>query len=149
MENKPRQRRSEGMAPGHDSEMRCFDTDDVTATDEAHLPINAIAKLSLTDEALRHANRFLRRLPKNSVSREFGWLDSPRIYVAANDKPRMEKYLAIAEATEPFNTRKCDKGFSLDSVREFRAFNGLLDPADAKDETAYEGVFPPCRTALQ
>jgi hypothetical protein len=57
-----------------------------------------------------------------------------KICLDAGNLIRMEKYLAIAEATEPFNTRKRDRGFSLDSVREFRADNGLLDPADAIDE---------------
>jgi hypothetical protein len=57
-----------------------------------------------------------------------------KICLDLGDLTRMEKYLAIAEATEPFNTRPCDRGFSLDSVREFRVDNGLLDPADAIDE---------------
>src|SRR5262249_25899922 len=52
----------------------------------------------------------------------------------AGDLARTEHYLAIAEATEPFNTRKCDRGFSLHAVREFRADHGLLNPAEAIDE---------------
>jgi hypothetical protein len=57
-----------------------------------------------------------------------------QICLDAGDLTRMEHYLAIAEATEPFNTRKCDRGFSLNSVREFRVDHGLLDPADAIGE---------------
>ena len=54
-----------------------------------------------------------------------------KICLDAGDLARMEHYLALAEATEPFNTRKRDRGFSINFVRKFRASNGLLDPADA------------------
>jgi len=80
-------------------------------------------------------NYFLRRSPKQNVLATVRMAElGAKICLEADDLPRMEKYLAIAEATEPFNTRKCDRGFSLNSVRDFRADNGLLNPADAIDD---------------
>src|SRR5262249_963524 len=86
-------------------------------------------------EALRHVNRFLRRLPREAVLPTVRMAEiGATISLDAGDLRRMEKYLAIGEATEPFNTRKCDKGFSRKSVRDFRADNGILHPADAIDD---------------
>jgi hypothetical protein len=109
--------------------------DDDAAVDKAHLPIEHLAEGGCVKESLRHVNRFLRRLPRQNVLATVRLAElGARICLDAGDPAGMEKYLAIAEATEPFNTRKCDRGFSLNSVREFRAANGLLDPADAIDE---------------
>jgi hypothetical protein len=109
--------------------------DDDAAAEKAHLPIEHLAKMGCIPEALRHVNRFLRRLPRREVLATVRMAElGAQICLDAGDLTRMEKYLAIAQATEPFNTRKCDKGFSIDSVREFRADNGLLDLADAIDE---------------
>lgn len=109
--------------------------DDDTAATKAHLPIEHLAELGCVEEALRHVNRFLRRLPRQEVVATVRMAElGAQICLDAGDLARTERYLAIAEATEPFNTRKCDKGFSLNSVREFRAENGLLDPADAIDD---------------
>jgi hypothetical protein len=109
--------------------------DDDTAAEKAHLPIEHLAEMGCVTEALRHVNRFLRRLPKQEVLATVRMAElGAKICLDAGDLTRMEHYLALAEATEPFNTRKCDRGFSLNSVREFRADNGLLDPADAIDE---------------
>ena len=105
------------------------------AADKAHLPIDHLATLGHVAEALKYVNRFLRRvskdraLPTVSLARV-----GAEISLAAGDLPRMEKYLAQMAATEPLNTRKCDAGFSINAVREFRANNGLLDPADAIDD---------------
>ena len=105
------------------------------AAEKAHLPIEHLAKMGCVSEALRHVDRFLGRLPKQEVLAVVRMAKlGAKISLDARNSTRMEKYLAIAEATEPYNTRKCDKGFSLNSVREFRAHNGLLDPADAIDE---------------
>ncbi|MFN0021286.1 MAG: hypothetical protein ACKVP0_23805 [Pirellulaceae bacterium] len=110
-------------------------TDDDAASTRAHLPIEHLAEMGCVAEALRNVNYFLRRSPKQNVVATVRMAElGAKICLEADDLPRMEKYLAIAEATEPFNTRKCDRGFSLDSVREFRADNGLLDPADAIDD---------------
>lgn len=108
--------------------------DDAAAT-AAHLPIEHLAAMGCVKEALRHVNRFLRRLPGREVVATVRMAQlGAKICLEAGDLARTERYLAVAEATEPFNTRKCDRGFSLNSVREFRAGNGLLDPTDAVDE---------------
>jgi hypothetical protein len=107
----------------------------VIAADKAQLPIGHLAEIGCVKEALRTVNRFLRRLPRQNVLATVRMAElGAKICLDVGDLPRVEKYLAIAKATEPFNTRKCDRGFSLNSVREFRADNGLLDPADATDE---------------
>lgn len=109
--------------------------EDDEAADAAHLPIEELAEQGCDKEALRHVNRFLRRLPREEVIATVRMAEAgAKICLASGDLVGAEKYLAIAEATEPFNTRKCDKGFSLNSVREFRADNGLLDPAKAIDD---------------
>jgi hypothetical protein len=109
--------------------------DDATAADSAHLPIKKLAEIGFASEALKHVNRFLRRLPKDKVlaivrmaklGAEFG--------LNSGDLILMDKYLAKIAATEPFNLRKCDKGFSLKYVRNFRAEHGLLDPEEALDD---------------
>jgi tetratricopeptide (TPR) repeat protein len=117
--------------------------DDEAAGEKAHLPIKHLAEMGYVAEALRSVDRFLRRLPAHKVVARVRIAElGAQICLDADDMNRMEKYLAMAEATEPFNTRKCDKGFSLDSVREFRAENGLLDPADAvEDEQRLEARF--------
>ncbi|MGI8977988.1 MAG: hypothetical protein ACR2FY_02060 [Pirellulaceae bacterium] len=109
--------------------------DDDTAAEKSHLPIEHLAKMGCVTESLRHVDQFLRRLPKKKVLASVRMAElGAEICLDAGDLTRMEKYLAIAAATEPFNTRKCDRGFSIDSVRKFRADNGLLDPADAIDD---------------
>jgi len=109
--------------------------DDDAAATAAHLPIEHLAAMGCVNEALRHVNRFLRRLPRQEVVATVRMAElGAKICLNAGDLDRMEHYLALAEATEPFNTRKCDRGFSLNSVREFRSDNGLLDPADAINE---------------
>lgn len=98
----------------------------------ARAPIETLGKIGEVTLALWHADRHLQRLPQT--------LPSPRMCLAiaaaticfeAGDRERMEEYLAIAAATEPFHTRKVDIGYSLRSVREFRALRGILDPAEA------------------
>lgn len=109
--------------------------DDDAAATRAHLPIGHLAAMGCITEALRSVDRFLRRLPGREVVATVRMAQlGAKICLDAGDETRMEHYLAIAEATEPFNTRDCDRGFSLDSVRKFRAENGILDPADAIDE---------------
>jgi hypothetical protein len=109
--------------------------DDETAAHRVGLPIGNLVALGCVKEALRHVNRFLRRIPRQKVLATV-WVarSGAEISLGAGDLPRMERYLAIVEATEPFNTRKCDRGFSVNAVREFRARHGLLDPADAINE---------------
>lgn len=109
--------------------------DDDAAATQAHLPIEHLADLGCEKEALRHVDRYLRRLPRQKVLATVRMAElGAKISLSSGNITRMAKYLAIAEATEPFNTRKYDRGFSLDSVREFRAENGLLDPEEAENE---------------
>src|SRR5262245_39316374 len=97
------------------------------AANEAHLPIGALADLGYRDEALKHVDWFLRKLPKNDSLHIVRMAElGAEICLEAGNLPRMEKYLAIAAATEKLNTRKCDVGFSINSVRHFRAFHGIL-----------------------
>ncbi len=110
-------------------------SDDHEAASKAHLPIKHLAEMGHVAEALRYVNRFLRRLPKEDVLGTVMMAEvGAEVCLNADDLSGMEKYLSIAEATEPFNTRKNSIGFSINSVREFRAHNGILDPADAIDE---------------
>ena len=128
--------------------------DDSVAAKAAHLPISEIARNGSAAEALGHVDRFLRRLPPEKVGETVRLAQlGAEICLQADDLGLMEKYLAVAAATEPFITRKCDKGFSLNSVRRFRAQNGLLDPADAIDEeqrtrAMFERADRQCRNAI-
>ncbi len=132
-----------------DAWLRCMLTkcdamaDDGEAADRAHLPIEHLAERGHVDEALRHVDRFLRRLSAQSVLETVRMAElGAKIALDAGNLPRMEKYLAAVEATEPYNTRKCDRGFSINSVRKFRANHGLLDPAEAiDDEQRIEASF--------
>ncbi len=109
--------------------------DDPTAASHAQLPIESLAEMGHESEAIRWVNRFLKRLPREWVLPTVRMARvGAKISLDAGNLKRMEKYLAIMESTEPFNTRKCDEGFSINSVRNFRADNGILDPADAVDE---------------
>ena len=106
-----------------------------TAAEKVHLPIEHLAQLGHVTEVLRYVDQFLRRLPRKEVLETVRMAEvGAEISLNAGNLPRMERYLAIAEATEQYNTRKSDVGFSLDSVRDFRADHGLLDPADAIDD---------------
>ncbi len=110
-------------------------TDDDSAMTRAHLPIGHLAELGHVTEALKYVDRFLRRAPKDRALPTVRMAQlGAEISLAADDLPRMEKYLTRMAATAPLNTRKCDAGFSINAVREFRADNGLLDPAEAIDD---------------
>jgi hypothetical protein len=109
--------------------------DDDAAATRAHLPIEHLAAMDCVKEALRHVNRFLRRLPGQEVVATVRMAQlGAKICLDDGDLAGMEHYLTLAEATEPFLTRKSDQGFALNSVRAFRVDNGLLDPADAINE---------------
>lgn len=109
--------------------------DDADAAEQAHLPIEHLAKMGHEAEAIRWVNRFLKRLPRGRALPTVRMAEvGAKVSLDAGNPKRMEKYLAIAEATEPSNTRKCDKGFSINFVRNFRADNGILDPADTVND---------------
>jgi len=126
---------------------------DDDAASKAQLPIENLAEKGSVAEALKYVDLFLRRLPKEKVLATVRMAElGAKICLDAGDLDGTEKYLATMAATEPFNTRKCDKGFSLNSVRKFRAKNGLLNPADAKDdeeryEAEFEGASRRCKLA--
>lgn len=123
------------------------------AASKAYLPIENLAEKGCGAEALKYVDRFLRRLPKEEVLATVRMAElGAKISVDGGDLAGMEKYLAIITGTERFNTRRCDKGFSINCVRKFRVKNGLLDPADAKDdeeryEAAFEGASRRCKLA--
>ena len=109
--------------------------DDRQATDRAHLPIEHLAEAGHKDQAIRWVNRFLKRLPNEAVLETVRLAElGAKVCLDTGNLKLMEKYLAKASATESFNTRKCDQGYSINSVRDFRADNGILDPDNAVDE---------------
>jgi hypothetical protein len=116
---------------------------DDDAASKALLPIENLAEKGSIPEALNYVDLFLRRLPKENVLATVRMAElGAKICLDAGDVDRTERYLAAMASTEPFNTRKCDKGYSLNAVRKFRAKNGLLNPGDAKDnEERYEAEF--------
>src|SRR5262249_18301118 len=52
----------------------------------------------------------------------------------AGDMKRMERYLQRILDAQPLYPRKCDRGYCLNAVRDFKVFRGLLDPAEAEDD---------------
>jgi len=128
--------------------------DDERAADQARFPIERLAELGETAEALWAVDRFLGRLGQERVFETVRLAElGAEVALAAGDLPRVERYLGVAEATEPFNKRKCDRGFSLDAVREWRASHGLLDPNDAANEeqrnkALFHGARRRCDDAL-
>jgi hypothetical protein len=111
--------------------------------------------LGRTDEALRHVDRCLRRLPEGAVVAAVEMAElGAEICLNVGRLGRMEKYLLIALSTEKHIRRKCDIGFSVNSVRAFRAQHGILDPREAMDdeqriEAIFEGARRRCREALK
>ncbi|HND51036.1 MAG TPA: hypothetical protein PLV92_01515, partial [Pirellulaceae bacterium] len=117
---------------------------------EAHLPIEGLADLGHTSEALKHVDRYLKRLQQltrdsplkvvHSASLEILRMASlgAKICLDGDDLNRMEHYLSIALETERLPRRKCDIGYPERAVRDFRARHGLLDPADAIDASQRE-----------
>lgn len=121
--------------------------EDELAVDRSLLPIEELARIGEVAEALRHLNRFLKRLPNEEVTATVRLaLAGAQIALKAGDLITMEKYLARAAATEVYDTRKSEKGASENAVRDFRAFHGLLEPADAiDDEQRIEAHFSRAR----
>lgn len=104
-------------------------------------PIRTLAGLGCVEESLKYVNRFLRKQPKdNSFGTSVLSRLGAQICLDSGDRERMETYLHIA-ATAPVR-RKCDLGWPEKSVRDFRAHNGILNPADAVgDEQRIEATF--------
>ncbi|MDB5338761.1 MAG: hypothetical protein JWN70_4380 [Planctomycetaceae bacterium] len=100
---------------------------------KAHLPIQQLVRLGRVEESLKYVNRFLRKQPPDETGDTVGLCKlGAEICLNIGDLERMEAYLQQA-ASCPVR-RKCDLGYPERAVREFRAFHGILDPADAVDE---------------
>jgi hypothetical protein len=123
--------------------------DPAEGASQAHLPIEALVQMGHADEALTFVNKFLRKQPNDSPLEivrlsELG----AQICLDRGDLVEMEKYLDRA-ASAPVH-RKCDLGWPEHAVREFRAHNGILDPADAcNDEQRIEATFKRARRGFQ
>jgi hypothetical protein len=113
---------------------------DGVAVDEesSGFAIAAIEKLGRIGDgkaAIPYVDEYLRRIPPSCVSTVLQLATTGAdVCLRAGDLVGMERYLAVAIATEPYNTRKVDVGYSLREVLDFRARRGILDPAEAGDE---------------
>lgn len=105
---------------------------------EAHGPIDSLAELGHVAEALKHLEKFIKRLPTDEVreSTRLAKLGA-EICLKANDLVGMEYYLTKARAADDRVTRKCDIGIGTRAEREFRVFHGLLDPANLDPSAEY------------
>lgn len=98
---------------------------------DAHLPIKALAELGHTDEALKHVQKFLKRLPKNDSFESTRLAElGAEICLEADDMLGMEKYLELVRSADDRVTRKIDKGFGSQLAHDFRVSNGLVAPGD-------------------
>jgi tetratricopeptide (TPR) repeat protein len=105
------------------------------ASTEAHLPIDALSELGFHAQALKQVNRFLGRLPPDEIVEAVRMNElGAKICLRSGDLKGVERYLAQATEVEKHIKRKCYIGFPANSVREFKARHGLLDPAEAVDE---------------
>lgn len=101
------------------------------ASIDAHLPIKALAQLGHTSEALKHLQKFLKRLPKTTIVEltQLARLGA-EICLDAEDMEGMERYLELLRSTDSRVTRKADKGFGSKCVHSFRVDHGLYTPGD-------------------
>jgi len=98
---------------------------------DAHLPIKALAELGHTDEALKHLQKFLKRLPKNDSFESTRLAElGAEICLEAGDMLGMEEYLELVRSADDRVTRKIDKGFGSKVAHDFRVSHGLLAPGD-------------------
>jgi|GEM_PF-1894340 tetratricopeptide (TPR) repeat protein len=98
---------------------------------DAHLPIKALAELGHTNEALKHLQKFLKRLPKNDSFESARLAElGAEICLEAGDMQGMESYLELVRSADDRVTRKIDKGFGSKLVHDFRVSNGLIAPGD-------------------
>jgi tetratricopeptide (TPR) repeat protein len=113
-------------------------------SEEAHLFIESLAELGHTAEALKHVEKFIKRLPKNdSFESARQALLGAKICLDVDDLVGMENYLTRVRATDERITRKCDIGFGTHCDKDFRVFNGLLNPADldSSDEDYHHAAY--------
>lgn len=105
------------------------------ASKKARLPIEHLAELGHQKKAIRWLNRFLKRLPRQATF-EIAWTAElgAQICLQDGDLKKMEAYLAKAEATQTADDGSKNQRRASDSVRDFRADNGILEPDDAVDD---------------
>lgn len=109
--------------------------DDQESTGFAIAAIEKLGRIEDGRAAVPFVDEYLRRIPPSSVSQVLRLATvGADVCFRAGDRTGMEKYLAVASATEPYNKRKVDVGYSLNTVRHFRAWRGILDPAEATDD---------------
>ena len=111
---------------------------------EAHLFIESLAELGHTAEALKHVEKFIKRLQsKDLVESTRQALLGAKICLDSDDLVGMESYLTRVRAADDRVTRKCDIGFGTHCDKEFRVFNGLLNPADldSSDEDFHHAAY--------
>lgn len=101
---------------------------------EAHLPIETLAVAGEPTEAQAQVERFLEALPDKEVVGIVRMAQlGAKICIEHADAEGIEKFLTIAEGTEKDLDQE-DKGFAINSVREFRTENGLVDPGECETE---------------
>jgi tetratricopeptide (TPR) repeat protein len=111
---------------------------------DAHLPIKALAELGYTAEALKHLQKFLKRVTKDSIVESTRLAElGAEICFEAGDMPGMEKYLELVRSADDRVTRKGDKGYGSKCVHDFKIANGLFAPGDLgpEHEDYIESIF--------
>lgn len=102
--------------------------------DEAHLPINGLAELGHTAEALKYVRRFLKRLPNRVDIETVRMLElGAEIELIAGSIEKAEQWLEKVLRLDNSHARKCDRDFPSQSVLDFKILHGLLDPAQVDD----------------
>lgn len=111
---------------------------------KARSPINGLAELGHTKEALKHVRAYLKKLPRTEeftigivCMAELGAL----ICLMDDDLDGCDKYLTIAAKCDELVTRKRDLNWASQSVRDFRINQGLLNPTEANDEERLDATF--------
>lgn len=101
---------------------------------EAHLPIETLAVAGEPTEARAQVEWFLEALPAKEVVGIVRMAKlGAQLCLEHDDQEGVERFLAIAEGVEK-DLDEEDKGFAIDSVREFRADQGLVEPADCETD---------------
>lgn len=98
---------------------------------DAYLPIEALAELGHTAEALMHLTRFLKKVPQDEIveSTRLARLGA-KICLDAGDMPGMDRYLELVRSADDRVIRKGDKDFGSHCVHEFKVLDGLVPPGD-------------------
>lgn len=102
---------------------------------DAHLPIKALAEIGYATEALKHLQKFLKRLPKEDSFESTRLAElGAEICLEAGDMLGMENYLELVRSADDRVTRKVDRGFGSKCVHDFKVAHGLFSPGDLSPE---------------